>query len=155
MSLRMSQGKIEQLQRAKAAAKEREERPSKRRLEREAKLAIAVFNVRALSRFPTQVAWPTFRAALTAKRYYLTVWCPACQNVACVDIRPGEAALSPGRLDQLFDPLPVLRALLSQPAICADPWLAATADPRCAPPARSLTSIARRERRTIRMWIAA
>jgi hypothetical protein len=91
----MSQRKIDDLAQTAASTKERKNRPSKLRLEREAKRAVAVFNVRALSRFPTQVAWPTFRAALTAKRYYLTVWCPACKNVACVDIRPERLRYHP------------------------------------------------------------
>jgi len=95
MSHRLSDRKVEALQRAAREAQERRERPAKLRAEREAKLAVAVFNVRARSKFPTPLTWPTFRAALTAKRHYLVVWCPACQNVACVDIRPEKLRYHP------------------------------------------------------------
>jgi len=95
MSLRMSRRKIEELEAAARDAQERRERPAKLRAEREAKLAVAVFNVRARSKFPTPLTWPTFRAVLTAKRYFLTVWCPACQNIACVDIRPEKLRYHP------------------------------------------------------------
>ncbi len=60
--------------------------PQRRRLEREAKIAVALFNVRALTRHPV-LAWPTFRAAKLAKRRFLLVECPGCRQRAALDLR--------------------------------------------------------------------
>jgi hypothetical protein len=56
--------------------------------------------------------WPTFRAALAAKRPYLTCMCPACRQAGSEDL----STIDYHRVDQQPDPLPVLPALLSQPA---------------------------------------
>lgn len=60
--------------------------PQRRRAAREAKIAVAVFNVRARSSRPV-LAWPTFRAALMAGRPILVVQCSSCEQVSWVDLR--------------------------------------------------------------------
>jgi hypothetical protein len=60
--------------------------PQRRRAAIEAKIAVAVFNVRARSTHPV-LAWPTFRAALLAGRPILVVQCPSCEQVTEVDLR--------------------------------------------------------------------
>lgn len=73
---------------ARAAERAEELRlaPQRKRAEREAKLAVAVFNVRARTQSAI-LAWPTFRAARAAKRYFLTAFCPGCKQEACLDLR--------------------------------------------------------------------
>ena len=77
---------LDQEARAAADAEERRLAPQRKRAEREAKFAVAVFNVRAKTQSAV-LAWPTFRAALAAKRYFLTVLCPACKQEASIDLR--------------------------------------------------------------------
>ncbi len=60
--------------------------PKIKRTEKEAKLAVAAFNVRAKTKWAI-LAWPTFRAALTAKRHFLTMICPGCKQSGCIDLR--------------------------------------------------------------------
>jgi hypothetical protein len=60
--------------------------PQRQRTEKEAKFAIAEFNVRAKTQWAV-LAWPTFRAAFAAKRYFLTALCPGCKQAACIDLR--------------------------------------------------------------------
>lgn len=71
------------------------ERPWTDRVDRESKLAVAVFNVRVRSRYPQVLAWPTFRACLNAERFFLTVWCPGCGQTGCIDIRPKKLLYHP------------------------------------------------------------
>lgn len=61
--------------------------PQRRRAIREAQIAIAAFNVRAQSKVCPALAWPTFRCAELAKRYFLRVLCPSCSQVASIDLR--------------------------------------------------------------------
>src|SRR4051812_26280427 len=61
--------------------------PQRHRAEREAKIAIAAFNVRAQSKAYPVLIWPTFRAAELAKRQFLRVMCPSCAQVASIDLR--------------------------------------------------------------------
>jgi hypothetical protein len=71
----------------KAELEERRLRaPQIRRADWEAKLSVAVFNVRALSGHPV-LSWPTFRAALVSKRPILQVVCPGCEQVSHLDLR--------------------------------------------------------------------
>jgi hypothetical protein len=60
--------------------------PQRRRATIEAKIAVAVFNVRARSGHPV-LAWPTFRAAALAERPFLIVECASCGQIACLDLR--------------------------------------------------------------------
>src|SRR5665213_1631896 len=78
--------RLTQEARAAAEAEERRLAPQRKRAEREAKLAVAAFNVRARMQRAV-LAWPTFRAAFSAKRYFLTCACPACKQEACLDLR--------------------------------------------------------------------
>jgi hypothetical protein len=75
-----------QEEREAAEAEKRRLAPQWKRAASEAKFAVAVFNVRARTDWAI-LAWPTFRAALTAKRYFLTCRCPGCQQEACLDLR--------------------------------------------------------------------
>jgi hypothetical protein len=84
--------------------------PQRLRASREAKLAVAVFNVRTLSGQPV-TSWPTFRAAALAGRPFLKVSCPACEQVSFVDLR--EIAYHP---DASINSLtPHLKCLRCQP----------------------------------------
>ncbi|HMJ45038.1 MAG TPA: hypothetical protein VK522_22470 [Pseudolabrys sp.] len=78
--------KLTQEARAAAEAEAIRLAPQRQRAEREAKFAVAVFNVRAKTEWAI-LAWPTFRAAFAAKRYFLTALCPGCKQVACLDLR--------------------------------------------------------------------
>jgi hypothetical protein len=69
-----------------AEAEERRVEPQRKRAENEAKLSVAVFNVRARTDWAI-LTWPTFRAAQVAKRYFLTCLCPGCKQEACIDLR--------------------------------------------------------------------
>jgi hypothetical protein len=60
--------------------------PRRRRATIEAKVAVAVFNVRARSAHPV-LAWPTFRAAVMAERPFLMVECASCGQIAGLDLR--------------------------------------------------------------------
>lgn len=75
-------------QEAKARLRDEQNRlaPKTRRAEKEAKIAVAAFNVRARTDWAI-LTWPTFRAARVAKRYFLTVRCPGCKQEACIDLR--------------------------------------------------------------------
>jgi len=65
---------------------QRRTEPQRRRARNEARIAVAVFNVRARSAHPV-LAWPTFRAAALAERPFLMVQCAACEQIACLDLR--------------------------------------------------------------------
>ena len=67
-------------------AEERRLAPKRKRADKEAKIAVAAFNVRARTDYAI-LAWPTFRAALAAKRYFLTALCPGCKQEAYIDLR--------------------------------------------------------------------
>jgi len=69
-----------------ARTEERRLAPRRKRAEKEAKIAVAAFNVRAKTDWAI-LAWPTFRAALTAKRFFLTALCPGCKQEVCLDLR--------------------------------------------------------------------
>jgi hypothetical protein len=60
--------------------------PQHRRAAVEAKIAVAMFNVRARTRHPV-LAWPTFRAALMAGRPILMVQCSGCEQASYVDLQ--------------------------------------------------------------------
>jgi len=84
--------------------------PQRRRAAIEAKVAVAVFNVRARTAHPV-LAWPTFRAAALAERPFLAVECTACGQVACLDLRKIEH-----HLDASINSLtPYLKCLRCQP----------------------------------------
>jgi hypothetical protein len=60
--------------------------PQRRRARNEARIAVAVFNVRARSAHPV-LAWPTFRAVALAQRPFLMVECASCRQIAYLDLR--------------------------------------------------------------------
>jgi hypothetical protein len=74
----------QQLELAEAAKRAR---PINQRLIRDAKLTVAVWNVRVARGAPIWF-FPTVRAALTAKRYYLACICPGCHVRGSIDLRP-------------------------------------------------------------------
>jgi hypothetical protein len=74
----------QQLELAEAAKRAR---PINARLVRDAKLTIAVWNVRVMRGAPIWF-FPTVRAAITAKRYYLVCLCPGCRVRGSIDLRP-------------------------------------------------------------------
>jgi hypothetical protein len=78
--------RISQEMRAEAAAREERERPARLRSEREAKLAVAAWNVRVVRGGPLWF-YPTIGAALAAGRPFLTCVCPACRQTGCIDLR--------------------------------------------------------------------
>jgi len=78
--------RLTQEAREAARAEENSLAPKKKRAGREAKIAVAAFNVRAKTKWAVR-AWPTFRAAFSAKRYFLTCVCPGCKQEACLDLR--------------------------------------------------------------------
>jgi hypothetical protein len=83
-------------ERERLAAFEASLAPWTRRAERECKLAVAAFNVRVKSKkYPAALAWPTFRAAIIAKRHFLTLMCPGCGQGTCIDIRPEKLRYHP------------------------------------------------------------
>lgn len=73
----------QQLELAEAAKRAR---PVKQRMIRDAKMTIAVWNVRVRRGAPVWF-FPTIRAALTAKRYYLACICPGCRVRGSIDLR--------------------------------------------------------------------
>ena len=68
------------------AAEERRLAPKRARLKAETVIAIAAFNVRALTASPATF-YPTIGAAIAARRYFLICECPACEQRGCVDLR--------------------------------------------------------------------
>lgn len=86
MSLRTSQSKREEIERQKREAARHSELAAALRGARAAKLAVALWNVRVLAP-PPLAFYPTFRAALTAKRFFLACRCPACRTTGCIDLR--------------------------------------------------------------------
>jgi hypothetical protein len=76
-----------------------------------------VFNVRAKTQWAI-LAWPTFRAAFAAKRYFLTALCLGCKQVACIDLR--AINYHPDASINCLIPAPVLPALLPKSAIRKD-----------------------------------
>lgn len=73
-------------QHAEAAKREERERPARLKAEREAKLAIAAWNVRVVRGSPLWF-YPTIGAALMAGRPFLTCFCPGCRQTGCIDLR--------------------------------------------------------------------
>jgi hypothetical protein len=69
-----------------ALEEQRRTEPQRRRARNEAKIAVAVFNVRARSAHPV-LAWPTFRAASVAERPFLMVECVSCRQISYLDLR--------------------------------------------------------------------
>jgi hypothetical protein len=65
---------------------ERLERPKRVKSEREAKLVVATWNVRVIRHSPVWF-FPTMRAALIARRFYLGCLCPGCGQRGSVDLR--------------------------------------------------------------------
>jgi hypothetical protein len=64
----------------------------------DAERLIAAWNERQAKRMPMLFA-PTIGAALTARHWFLWVYCPACQNTSSIDLRrldrhPGAAVTS-------------------------------------------------------------
>jgi hypothetical protein len=91
--------------------------PQRKRAEIEAKIAIAFFNVRALTRFPV-LSWPTFRAAELAKRRFLLVECPGCRQRAALDLR--DISAHPDASINSLTPYFNCRRCQPQPPL---PWL--------------------------------
>ncbi len=85
MSLRLSRRKQEELAQERREHEVRLLLPYFRLAQRNACHAVAAFNAQVHSRFPI-LAWPTFRAAWYAERYYLGVLCDACKQETCIDI---------------------------------------------------------------------
>jgi hypothetical protein len=56
------------------------------------------------------------RAALIARRFYLGCLCPGCGQRGSVDLR--RVNRDPRRLARKPDPNAVLRAMLTEPALC-------------------------------------
>jgi hypothetical protein len=65
---------------------ERLERPNRLKSEHEAKLLVATWNVRVIRHSPVWF-FPTIRAALIARRFYLGCLCPGCGQRGSVDLR--------------------------------------------------------------------
>ena len=64
---------------------ERLERPKRSKSEREAKLRVAAWNVRVIRHSPVWF-FPTIRAALIARRFYLGCLCPGCGQRGSIDL---------------------------------------------------------------------
>jgi hypothetical protein len=78
--------------------------------EREAKLLVATWNVRVIRHSPVWF-FPTIRAALTARRFYLGCLCPGCGQRGSVDLR--RVNRDPRRLARKPDPNAVLPAVFN------------------------------------------
>jgi hypothetical protein len=83
----ISRRRITLEQQLEAAETAKRARPVNQRLIRDAKLTVAVWNVRVMRGAPVWF-FPTVRAALMAKRYYLACICPGCRVRGSIDLRP-------------------------------------------------------------------
>ena len=81
-----SRHKLERERREALDEIERLERPKRVKSEREAKLVVATWNVHVI-RHPTVWFFPTIRAALVARRFWLGCLCPGCGQRGSVDLR--------------------------------------------------------------------
>jgi len=81
-----SRHKLERERREALDEIERLELPKRVKSEREAKLVVATWNVHVI-RHSTVWFYPTIRAALIARRFYLGCLCPGCGQRGSVDLR--------------------------------------------------------------------
>jgi hypothetical protein len=87
MAHSISRRRVTLEQQLELAEAETRARPVQERMIRDAKLTIAVWNVRVRRGAPIWF-FPTIRAAITAKRYYLACICPGCRVRGSIDLRP-------------------------------------------------------------------
>jgi 2-polyprenyl-3-methyl-5-hydroxy-6-metoxy-1,4-benzoquinol methylase len=86
MSHTKSHRKLASEMREAQLKKEQHEAPRRARLKAETTLAVAAFNVRALTQSPLTF-YPTIGTAIAAHRFFVVCECPACGQQGSVDLR--------------------------------------------------------------------